>query len=179
MIRQQDSVGLAVFDEAVREFLPPRSNPQHLMNICSILDKTKPRRETSIAKIFHSLAESIKRRGLIIIISDLLDDQHGILNAIHHFRHNLNEVIIFHILDNAELTFPFKNLADFRDLETGERLQVMPQVFREHYLGEVGKYIERFRSDCAERLVDYVVVDTSKPFDLALAGYLAKRTRMA
>jgi uncharacterized protein (DUF58 family) len=178
MIRQQDSVGLAVFDERLKSYLEPHGNPRHLMNICAVLEKTKPGAETSIAGVFHSLAETIKRRGLIVIISDLLDDQQKVLNAIHHFRHNMHEVILFHLLDPAELEFPFKGLSNFRDLETGERLQVLPQVYREHYLRELESFIGRYRKECAERRVDYIVVDTSKPFDVVLMEYLARRAKM-
>ncbi len=100
------------------------------------------------------------------------------MKALHHFRHRKHEVILFHILDRAEREFPFVRLADFVDMETGERLQVDPRYAREAYLEELGSFIDRFRRECAKSLVEYVPVDTSTPFDLMLAQYLARRGRM-
>jgi uncharacterized protein (DUF58 family) len=178
MIRQQDSVGLVAFDEAAGRFIAPRSMPSHLSVILGELEKIKAGAATGIARTFHDLAEKMKRRSLVVILSDLLDDEREVMKALHHFRHRKHEVILFHILDRAEREFPFVRLADFVDMETGERLQVDPRYAREAYLEELGGFIDRFRHECAKSLVEYVPVDTSTPFDLMLAQYLARRGRM-
>jgi uncharacterized protein (DUF58 family) len=124
------------------------------------------------------MAEAIKKRGLIIIISDLLENQAEVLRGIKHFRHNRHEVLIFHVLDHAEIAFPFSGLTTFRDMETGEKLMMEPQFFREEYVRQVQEFIKQYKRECAEGLVDYILADTTKPFDLLLASYLAKRARL-
>ena len=178
MIRQQDSVGLVAFDESVGRFIAPRSIPSHLSVILGELEEIKAGAATAVARTFHDLAEKMKRRSLVVILSDLLDDEREIMKALHHFRHRRHEVILFHILDHAEREFPFGRLADFVDMETGERLQVDPRYAREAYLEELRGFIDRFKRECAKSLVEYVPVDTSTPFDLMLAEYLARRGRM-
>ncbi len=178
MIRQQDSVGLVPFDESVGRFIAPRSAPSHLSVLLGELEGIKAGRKTGIARTFHDLAEKMKRRSLVVILSDLLDDEREVLKALHHFRRRKHEVILFHVLDHAEREFPFSRLADFVDMETGERLQIDPRYAREAYMEELGSFIARFKRECAKSLVEYVPVDTSTPFDLMLAEYLAKRGRM-
>jgi uncharacterized protein (DUF58 family) len=175
MTRQKDSVGLVTFSDEVRDFVPPRSGPVHFQNILTVLENTVAGGETVIAKNFHSLAETVKKRGLIIVISDLLEDPGEILRALHHFRHKRHEVLIFHVFDPAELTFPFNQLATFRDMETGERLQVFPKAYQKEYLDKLEEFIQTYRRECSENLMEYVVVDTTAPYDLFLAAYLSKR----
>jgi uncharacterized protein (DUF58 family) len=178
MIRQQDSVGLVSFDKETTRFIAPRSIPSHLSVLVDELDGLRAGERTHIARAFHDIAGSIKRRSLVVILSDLLDDEQEVLRALHHFRHRKHEVILFHILDSAELDFPFTRLADFVDLETGARLQVDPRYARETYLEEIGAFVDRFRRECSRSLVEYVQVNTSTPFDLMLAAYLARRGKM-
>ncbi len=175
MIRLQDSVGLVSFSHEVDRFIPPRSIPSHLRVILEELESLKARHKTEIAKTFHELAENMKRRSRVVIISDLMDDEMEVMKALHHFRHKKHEVILFHVLDHAELTFPFARLADFVDMETGERIQVDPRYAREAYLEELGRFVTKFKRECAKTLVEYVPVDTSTPFDLMLTAYLARR----
>ena len=177
MIRQQDLVGLVSFDEKTARFIAPRSTPSHLSVLLDELDSIRAGERTHIARTFHDIAESIKRRSLVVILSDLLDDEREVMRALHHFRHRKHEVILFHILDAAELEFPFSRLADFVDMETGERIQVDPRYARETYLEEMNAFIDRFRRECSKSLVEYVQVSTSTPFDLMLAAYLARRGR--
>lgn len=178
MIRQQDSVGLVSFDEKVGGFIAPRSAPSHLSVLLGGLERIKAGEGTGIARTFHDLAERMKRRSLVVILSDLMDDEQEVMKALHHFRHRKHEVILFHILDHAERDFPFTRLADFVDMETGERLQVDPRYARDAYLDELRHFIARFKRECSKSLVEYVPVDTATPFDLMLAKYLALRGRM-
>ncbi len=178
MVRQQDSVGLVIFDEAIRHNIPPKCSASHLRDMLIILEKIEPSSKTGIAATLHAMAEFIKKRGLVIIISDFLEEQPEVLRGIKHFRHNRHEVLIFHTLDPAELMFPFSGPTTFRDMETGEKLMIEPQFYREEYLKRIREHIREYKRVCAEGFVDYVPVDTSKPFDILLARYLAKRSRL-
>lgn len=178
MIRQQDSVGLAVFDTAVRLDMPARSSPHHFHEMMRQLEQIKPGGETRIADTLHRLANRFKRRGLIVLVSDLYDEPDEVMRALHHFRHRRHEVIVFHVLDKAELEFPFRDLLSFHDLESGERLQVDPAYVRETYLSEMRQFVENYRRQCAESRIDYVMTDTSVPYDFMLSRYLAKRSTL-
>jgi len=178
MVKQQDSVGLVSFDEKVDRFVAPRSAPSHLSVLLGELEKVKAGEGTGIAKTFHDLAERMKRRSLVVVLSDLMDDEAEVMKALHHFRHRKHEVILFHVLDHAEHDFPFARLADFVDMETGERLQVDPRYAREAYLEELRNFVGRLKRECAGARVEYVGVDTATPFDLMLAKYLGARRRM-
>ena len=177
MVEQQDSVGLVTFDNEIRRHIPPRGSMVHLNVLLRTLEEVKPGEFTRVSNIFHNLAETIKRRGLIIIISDLYDDQKEVVRALRHFRHKRHEVIIFHLFDRAELDFPFKRLTQFVDMETNQRLQVDPRYVRDEYLAQIGSFIDGYRRDCAESLVEYIVTDTSVPYDVMLTAYLGKRKR--
>jgi uncharacterized protein (DUF58 family) len=175
MVRQQDSVGLVSFGREVERYIPPRSTPTHLRVILEELERLKAAGPTEVARTFHDLAESMKRRSLVVILSDLMDDESEVMRALHHFRRRKHEVILFHVLDPAELRFPFSRLADFTDMETGERIQVDPRYAREAYLEELGEFVRRFRRECSKTLVEYVPVDTSTPYEVMLTAYLARR----
>jgi uncharacterized protein (DUF58 family) len=178
MIRQQDSVGLVVFDEKVREFLPPRSSTLHLNLLLRTLEKVSAGGITNVSETFHRLAENIKRRGLIVIVSDLFDEPRAVMRGLRHFRHKKHEVIIFHVLDRAEIDFPFQRLANFIDLETRQRLQVDPRYLRDDYRRQIEDFIADYKRDCSESLVEYVPTHTSVPFDFLLASYLTKRKKL-
>ncbi len=178
MLKQQDSAGLLVFDEAVREFVPPRSSPRQLHLLLSELDKAEPAAETGIGGVLHDLARRMRRRGLVILISDLLEDPATVVTGLKHFRHLKHEVIVFHVLDPREAAFRFDGDATFRDMETGELMTTEPLSIRGDYVGAVEAWMARLRRECAESRVDYVPVQTSTPYDKALYSYLEKRKRM-
>lgn len=178
MIRQQDAVGLVAFDEKIHKYLLPRSNPQHLRDILTTLEDMQPSIETSISGAFHELAERLKRRGLIIVLSDLLDNVEDLVNGLAHFRHKKHEIVVFHILDDNELDFPYDDLIDFEDMETGRRLQVHARLLREQVQDKVGQYLRDVQGRCAEHAIDYVRVRTSQPIHSVLINYLSKRTRL-
>jgi uncharacterized protein (DUF58 family) len=158
--------------------MPPRSASRHLHVLLSELEQARPASTTSLADTLHRLAERVKRRGLVILLSDLFDDQDRVLLALRHFRHRRNEVIVFHVLDQAERKFGFQREAVFRDMETGERMLVRPWEIRAEYTGAVSDWIERYRRTCREIGVDYVPMHTETPFDVALLAYLDKRSRL-
>ncbi len=175
MLKQRDSVGLAVFDNHIREYIPPRGAAPHLHAIMSVLENAQPGNETNISSILHELAKRIIRRGLVIVISDLLDQQSEVLSALKHFRHRKHEVIVFHLLDSAEMTFPFEGPTVFQDMETGKTLPTQSEALKAGYLEQLHTFIQDYRRGCGASLIDYVQIDTSTPFDYALSSYLSRR----
>jgi len=178
MLRQRDAVGLVTFDKKIRTYLPPRSIFSILSLTLKELDRLEAGGETNLSNIFHDLAERIKRRGLIIILSDLLDDPLKVLNALKHFRHRKHEVIVFHILDPMEHTFTFKKDSLFIDMETGEKIQTEPWHIRSLYRKGINILLEEYKRECLQHRIDYVFLDTSQPFDIALFRYLVMRKRI-
>jgi len=177
MLQQKDKVGLVLFDTEVRERIPPRSSPAHMKYVFDRLEAAEPGGPTGVAASLHAIAETTKRRGLIIIISDLVDRQETVLNALQHFRHDRHEVIVFNVFDPAEIEFPFEDLTEFRDMETDARMVVQPKVIREQYLDNFNRFVERYRRGCAASRIDYELLQTDQPFELMLAAYLARRQR--
>ena len=141
----------------------------------NILENTKPGGETSIADTFHRLAETIKRKSLVIILSDLFDDAGKLVEALKHFRHKKHEVIVFQVLDPAEVSFPFDDVTRIEDMENAREVTSDPQAFRNAYLEEFGKFIETVRAGCRTAGIDYVAAQTDQRFDLFLGNYLARR----
>jgi len=178
MLKQRDAVGLVAFDERVRTYVPPKSASVHLHALLSTLAAVEPASTTDAGVALHEMAERIKRRGLIIILSDLFDNPSTVLAGLKHFRHRKHEVLVFHILDPAERHFDFPVEAIFRDLETGEEISTLPWQIKAEYQRTIGAHIDRFRRECRDAFVDYVLVDTSVPYDYALFSYLSKRQRL-
>ncbi|MBI5396651.1 MAG: DUF58 domain-containing protein [Verrucomicrobia bacterium] len=176
MLQQRDAVGLVTFDREVRRYIPPRATAMHLRGIFEELDRTRTGGETNLSRIFHDLAERFRKRGLIVILSDLFDEPDKLAGALQHFRHKKHEVVVFHILDDDELTFPFEHLTQFEGMEiAAERLLVEPRQLRDDYLAQVKAFTDRVRRLCWQHKIDYVPMRTSEPFDNALATYLARR----
>ena len=176
MIHQQDAVGLVTFDTEVRRYIPPRSRVSHLRAILEELHRTEPGNETALAPILHDIAERAHRRGLIILISDLFDDADEILNALHHFRHRKHEVLVLHVMAEEEISFPFDQWSQFRDLEIDHHhVQLDPRSVRTQYLEEVRHFVKRIEMGCGQMAIDYVPLSTGRDFDIALAHYLAHR----
>jgi len=178
MMNQQDGVGLVLFDEKVNQFIPPRSNPSHLNTLLSHLGTVEAGLDTQIEPVLHEMAERIKKRGLIILISDLLDDPDNILNGLKHFRHNKQEVIVFHILDQQELEFDFNARTRFKDMESGEEITTEPWHIRKAYAESIEKLQKDYRKKCREYLVDYVPLFTDQSLDKALTEYIRKRKKL-
>lgn len=178
MLRQNDAVGLVLFDSDVRHYLPPRARPTQFRRCLDCLEDVRPGERTNVARVLHDLAERIKRRGLIIVISDLLDDPETVSNGLQHFRHNQHEVIVFHVMDEAELTFPYDRLTRFRDMEGAGTVVTNPKRVRAQYLSRVRSFMNRVKSDCFERRISYTLAPTTTPYDRFLAAYLDKRSRL-
>lgn len=178
MTKQQDSVGLTTFDTQVRLDMPARSSPRHFNDMMRRLEEIKATDKTDIAETLHKLASRFKKRGLIVVISDLYGESEAVLRALHHFRHKRHEVILFHVLDKAEIDFPFQDVIAFHDLETQERIQIDAPSIRDAYKEQIDAFIEAYRRGCAEANIDYVMTDTSTPYDFMLSRYLAKRSRL-
>ena len=178
MVRQADSVGLVTFDQDIDLFMPAGSTPSHLNAMLEKLEEVKPGKRTDMASTFHNLAEHIKRRGLIIVISDLFDDPKEVMRGLSHFRQKRHEVLVFHVFDKAELDFPFRALADFVDMETNERIQVDPKYVREEYVRLVNEFVDQYRKDCSEMKIEYVATHTGVPYDTMLTEYLGKRAKV-
>jgi uncharacterized protein (DUF58 family) len=178
MIRQQDAVGITTFDTKVRCDMPARSTPRHFHDMMHQLEAIRPGRPTNVGDILHRLAERFKKRHLIVLISDLYDEVEVLERALHHLRHRKHEVIVFHVLDRAEMDLPFRDVSTFVDLETGERLQVDPTYLREEYRAQLTSFLDQCRRCCANCQIDYVQTDTSVPYDFMLSRYLATRRRL-
>jgi uncharacterized protein (DUF58 family) len=175
MIRQQDSVGLTTFDTQIKLDMPARSSPRHFNEMMRQLEAIEPGDQTDISEILHRLANRFKKRCLIVLISDLYDEPDEVMRALHHFRHRKHELIVFNVFDKAEIDFPFRDLISFYDLETGERLQIDPTYVREAYVEQVEEFIETYRRACRESNIDYVMTDTTVPYDFMLSQYVTKR----
>jgi uncharacterized protein (DUF58 family) len=178
MLKQRDAVGLVAFDETIRTYIPPKSASVHLHALLSTLAGVTPSARTHAGTALHEMAERIKRRGLIILLSDLWEDPSSVLTGLKHFRHRKHEVIVFHILDPTERDFTFPEEALFKDMETGEEISTLPWQIRSEYQRTMGAHVDRYKRECRQSFVDYVPVDTSVPYDYALFSYLAKRARL-
>jgi len=177
MNRQRDAVGLTAFDEKIVAMLPASSRPGHLRGVLVTLDRMKPGSRTNVSKPLHQLADSIVKRGMVVLISDLLDDPESVIRGLKHFQFRGNDVIVFHVLDPHELEFPFDRATRFEDLETSEEIMAVPGAVRDHYLKEIGALIERYRRELGAAGIDYQLLSTKHPLELALLSYLSTRSR--
>ncbi len=175
LLQQQDAVGLALFDEEIRAHLPPSSNPNHIKTFVHAIDINEPKAKTSLEPICHSLAEKISRRGLICLVSDLFTDLDGLLRGLQHFRHYDHEVMVLHIMDEDELTFPFQGNTMFRGLEQTGQVLVEPRALRESYLEAVGSFCKDVKRRCVANKIDYKLISTADHLDAALCAFLAAR----
>ncbi len=175
MIHQQDPVGLVLFDEKIRGSLPPRSKRTQLANMLALLARSKPGGTTEIATNLQRIASMVRHRGLLMVFSDLLTDPEPVLKSMQMLRHAGHDIILFHVLDEAEVTFPFDGLVDLEDPETGQILRVDAQGTRTDYQESLAELRGLYKSECLKMGADYVALDTSMPFDKALLEYLSQR----
>jgi uncharacterized protein (DUF58 family) len=175
VIQQQDSVGLATFDDQVRVFLRPSGQPSHLKELFHVMDTQPARQKSGLGAIFHDLAERYKRRGIVVVLSDFFDDPAQILSGLRHFRHRRHEVIVFHILDPAELDFPFRQTTLFKGMEGLGDILTEPHALRRAYQEEVGAFLGELKKGCQMADIDYVPLRTNADLDMALSSYLATR----
>ncbi len=175
VLQQQDSAGLATFDEQVQRYLRPSGQPSHLKELFHVMDSQPAKRKSDLCVIFHDLAERFKRRGIVVVLSDFFDDPSRILSGLRHFRHRRHEVIVFHILDPDELDFPFRSTTLFKGLEGLGEVLTDPYALRAAYQQELSAYLAEFKKGCQMANIDYVPLRTDMELDAALSSYLATR----
>jgi uncharacterized protein (DUF58 family) len=175
ILRQADSVGMVCFDKEVRQFIPASSSMGHLRSILGGLGQASARYKTDLSSVLNILAERFQRRGLVVLISDLFDKPASILKALQHFSHKKHDVIVFHVLDEYELSFPFDRMTLFEGLEDYPKLLVDPRALRRAYLEEINRFCEELRKGCVTQSVDYVRLSTAQDLDVELTKYLAGR----
>lgn len=177
MHRQRDAVGLIAFDETIVQRLPPSARASHLRAVLLGLERLPQGARTNVAKPLGDLAKVLAKRGLVVVISDLLDDPAGVIQGLRHFRQRGTDVIVFHVLDPQELHFTFADVARFRDMESASEVFADPAAVRGDYLAAVGGFIDTYKQQLGGAGIDYHLLDTSKPLDLALVAYLKARGR--
>ena len=177
MNRQRDAIGLTAFDENIVSMLPSSSRPGHLRAVLLTLDRLKPGHKTNVSKPLHQLADTLVKRGMVVLISDLLDDPTEIIRGLKHFQFRGIDVIVFHILDPDEIDFPFDRATRFEDLETSEEVMAVPGAVRDHYVKQMGDLVERYRHELGASGIDYQLLNTKHPLELALMSYLSTRAR--
>jgi uncharacterized protein (DUF58 family) len=177
MLKQQDAVGLITFSNKIEKVIPPKAIHEYLFAILRELEERKPKGETRTGAVLQELAGSLNRRGLIIVISDLLDKPEEVLKGLRQLRSRGNDVIVFHLLDRDELEFPFREATLFQDLEEDLNLLTDPYAVRSAYLKTIQALIENYRRSCASELIDYSLLDTSVGLDRAMTRYLSWREK--
>jgi uncharacterized protein (DUF58 family) len=178
MLHQQDAVGALLFADRPLRFVPARAVRSHLDVLLRTFAAARPGGGTRLGPALHELAERIRRRGLVVLCSDLMDRPSEVLKGLQHFRHRHHEVVVFHILDPDEVDFPYPDTATFVDLETGQRLTTEPWEIAKRYRERLAAWTDQYRKACRENRIDYVSIDTRTPFDQALLAYLEKRARL-
>ena len=177
MHRQRDSFGLIAFDDSISALLPASARSGHLRAVLLALERLQMGTRTNVAKPLHDLAAAVRKRGMVVLVSDLLDDPASVLDGLKHFRYRGTDVIVFHILDPYELKFPFEQAARFRDMETQEEVMAVPESVRADYLERMQARIEYYQRQLGLAGIDYCQLQTSQPLELGLMAYLMTRHR--
>jgi uncharacterized protein (DUF58 family) len=177
MNRQRDAIGLTAFDEQIVTMLPASARPGHLRALLVTLDRLRLGQKTNVSKPLHQLADSLTKRGMVVLISDLLDDPERVIRGLKHFQYRGTDVIVFQVLDPDETSFPFERATRFEDLETADEVMAVPIVVRDHYLKTIGGLIDRYKRELGAAGIDYHLLSTSEPLELALMAYLSSRAR--
>jgi len=175
--RQRDAVGLITFDDQIRDFIPAKCRQLHLIRILRVLANVESGTKTDTVKPLSDLASHLRKKSLVILISDMLDDEKRVINALQNLRSMGNDVITFQIMDNAELNFPFTEASEFIDLESNESYITSPAAIKKAYLDNINEFLEYCRKQCQSSGVDYCLINTDSPLDEALSSYMAKRAK--
>ncbi len=178
LLKQQDAVGCLAFDETVRTRVPTRSKRNHIHSIIESLNVTEPKDKTEMYSTLRAAAENLPRRGMIVLVSDLLVDVEGTIKGLKLLRQRGHDVLVFHVMDDDELDFPFAGPTRFEGLETLDHLNCNPRALREGYLEALNAFLEEIRRRCVRNTIDYALIRTSQPLDAALATYLSNRLGM-
>jgi len=178
ILRQQDAVGITTFDEGVRQIVPTRSQQNHIQAVIAAMHVSKPRDKTDIEKILKRVAEHAPGRGMIIIFSDLLTDRESLFRGLDMLRHNRHDILLFHVLDEEELTFPFAGTTRFEGMEEIEEVTCDPRSLRDGYIEALNEYLTEVRRGCTKRGIDYQLVHTREYLDAVLSKFLHFREAM-
>jgi len=178
VLGQSDAVAVGIFDQEIRDFVPRSTRKVHINRICASLAKVEPANRTGVGGVMHAIAERVKRRGIIVVVSDLFDQLPDVLSGIQHLRHDGHEVVLLHLLDRDELTFPFEGMVQFKGLEVANQVLCHPRMVKKAYLEELHKFLTTVKGACTRNGVDYVQISTDTPVDVALSAYLTSRERM-
>jgi uncharacterized protein (DUF58 family) len=178
MLHQRDAVGLVLHDTHVRAQIKPRATSKHLLQVLKALEEARPGGETALAPLWHQVAEQVRQRSLVVILSDCFGDTGELLRALQHLRHRRHEVLLFHVLAPEEMEFPFRRWTQFRSLElSADRRLVDPQRLRKEYLTNFERFRTELREACGKTQVDYHLIPTDEPVERALGVYLSRRQR--
>ena len=178
MIKQQDAVGLTTFDEKINTIIKPKSKASHLNLLLKTMHNSSTGGETNISNLLHGLAESINKKGLIILISDLLDDEHKVMESLRHFRYKGHEIIVFHIVDPKEKDLDYNQNLNFIDLESNYNIIADSRLVKENYNKAFQKFSDYYKNECLRDKIDYNLVSTSDSLDKTLLKYLIKRSQL-
>jgi uncharacterized protein (DUF58 family) len=178
-IKQNDAVGLTTFDDSIREMVPPRSQRRQLHRILNVLQHVEPGSTTDVGRVLNEMAGRMWRRGLVVVISDLVDELDAVLAGLKHFRHRQHEVLVFHVLDPREVDLAFDRPAEFHDPEGEvEKLEAQPWHLRREYTRAISEWRRQMSLECGQHRIDFVPLTTDTPFEHALLSYLNKRNRV-
>ena len=177
IMRQRDAVGLITFDDEVREYIPAKCRQPHLMRILRTLSQVESGQKTNAVKPLSDLAASLHKKSMVILITDLLDDEERVINTLQNLRGMGNDVITFQLMDDAELNFPFNEASEFIDMENDETYITSPAAIRSAYLENLNEFLTYCRKQCQSSGVDYCLLNTSEPLDEALSSYMTKRAK--
>lgn len=177
VLKQRDSVGLVTFDNEIRASLRASSSPSHWEQLVRVMEQSVAERKTSVGAIFHDVAERLRRRGIVVILSDMFDDVETAVAGLKHLRHRRSEVILFHVLDPAELEFPFEEATRFRGLEAWPDVVTEPKALRRAYLDEFQRYLRQLEQGCRSAQIDYVLMRTDRSLETAMSSYLSSRQK--
>jgi uncharacterized protein (DUF58 family) len=178
VLKQQDAVGCVAFDQQVRRTVPTRSKRNHILSVIDSLAVADPQDKTDLYSVLRHVAESRPRRGMMVLVSDLLADQRDTVRGLKLLRQRGHDVLVFHVMDDDELDFPFTGPTRFDGLESAQYLNCNPRALREGYLESLHRFLEEIRRSCARNTIDYALIRTSQPLDAALAAYLSNRLGM-
>jgi len=178
MLKQGDSTGLMLFAEKVLSQVPAASRRTHLRAILQTLDRQTTTGHTNLAAVLHAVAETTKRRGLVVLISDLLDDEDDIFRGLAHLKFLKHDVIVFHVMDHQELNLEYEGLIQFEDVESGDKVRTFPQSIRTGYQQRVADFLDNIKRTLGKSRIDYCLLETDEPLDRAFIAYLVKRKRL-
>lgn len=178
MHRQRDAFGLMAFDDKIASLVPANARTGHLRAVLLALERLTLGAHTNVAKPLHDLAAAVRKRGLVVLVSDLLDDPQQVLDGLKHFRYRGTDVVVFHVLDPYELKFPFERAARFRDMETADEVMAVPATVRRDYIERMQGMIAHYRRELGLAGIDYCLLDTSQPLEHGLMAYLMTRRRV-